>query len=174
MDSQIRRVVTGHGPAGKAIVLMDGAAKNVRLFQATGIRSTVLWMTDKSPAELSETDTVSGDVGVAPPATGSILSIVEFPPEASRPGASSEEMLREMGVSAGGEAPRHPGMHRTPSVDYAIVLKGEIDMLLDDSEVHLKAGDVIVQQGTNHAWANRGKEPCQIAFVLIGARVPWA
>jgi uncharacterized cupin superfamily protein len=63
-------------------------------------------------------------------------------------------------------------MHRTRSIDYAIVLAGEIDMLLDDSEVHVKAGDIIVQQGTNHAWVNRGREPCRIAFVLIDARLP--
>lgn len=174
MPSKFRRVVTGHDRSGKAIVLTDGEAKNVKLRQATGICATLLWTTDTTPAEPSETDPADRESGVAPPLTGSIFRIVEFPPEESRGAASSEEVLREMGVSAGGEAPRHPGMHRTPSIDYALVLKGEIDMLLDDSEVHLKAGDVVVQQGTNHAWANRGREPCQIAFILIGARVPWA
>ena len=81
-------------------------------------------------------------------------------------------MAREMGADhAASKAwpPRHPAMHRTRSVDYAIVLSGEIDMLLDDSEIHLKAGDVLVQQATNHAWVNRGTEPCRIAFVLIDA-----
>ena len=68
--------------------------------------------------------------------------------------------------------PRHPAMHRTRTVDYAIVMSGEIDMLLDDSEIHLKAGDVLVQQGTNHAWVNRGKEPCRIAFILVDAKEP--
>ena len=63
-----------------------------------------------------------------------------------------------------------PRMHRTDSLDYAIVISGEIEMLLDDSQVHLKTGDVIVQQGTNHAWVNRGKEVCRIAFVLIDAK----
>lgn len=174
MPSKFRRVVTGHDRSGKAVVLMDGEAKNVKLRQATGICATLLWTTNTAPAELSETDPTDRESGVAPPLTGSIFRIVEFPPEKSSGGASSEEVLREMGVSAGGEAPRHPGMHRTPSLDYALVLKGEIDMLLDDSELHLKAGDVVVQQGTNHAWANRGREPCQVAFILIGARVPWA
>jgi uncharacterized cupin superfamily protein len=65
-------------------------------------------------------------------------------------------------------------MHRTESIDYAVVLKGEIDMLVDDGEVHLTAGDVVIQGGCNHAWANRGDKPCEIAFVLIGAKVPWA
>ena len=64
---------------------------------------------------------------------------------------------------------RHANTHRTRTVDYAVVLDGEIDMLLDDDDVHLRAGDVIVQQGTNHAWVNRGDRPCKIAFVLIDA-----
>jgi uncharacterized cupin superfamily protein len=64
---------------------------------------------------------------------------------------------------------KHAGMHRTRSVDYAVVMDGEIDMILDDGEVHLEAGDVLVQQGTDHAWVNRGARPCRIAFVLIDA-----
>ena len=67
------------------------------------------------------------------------------------------------------ENARHPFMHRTESVDYAIILQGEITMLLDESEVHLKAGDVLVQRGTNHAWSNRGTETCYIAFILVDA-----
>jgi uncharacterized cupin superfamily protein len=78
-------------------------------------------------------------------------------------------VLKEMGVADHGGA-RHPGMHRTHSVDYAVVLEGEIDMLLDASEVHLKAGDVLVQQATNHAWVNRSGAHCRIAFVLVDAR----
>ena len=90
-------------------------------------------------------------------------------------------VIREMGISGGGakagdgtagNEKRHPLMHRTRSIDYAIVMSGEIDMLLDDTEVHLKAGDVLVQQGTNHAWVNRGREDCRIAFVLIDADEP--
>jgi mannose-6-phosphate isomerase-like protein (cupin superfamily) len=78
-------------------------------------------------------------------------------------------MLREMEIAGGGADPRHAMMHRTQSVDYAVVISGEIDMLLDDSEVHLKVGDVLVQRGTRHAWVNRGGENCRIAFVLIDA-----
>ena len=73
---------------------------------------------------------------------------------------------------ASGAGTRHPFTHRTRSVDYAIVLEGEIDMLLDDSEVHLRAGDILVQQGTNHAWVNNSKSVCRIAFVLIDAAEP--
>jgi mannose-6-phosphate isomerase-like protein (cupin superfamily) len=83
-------------------------------------------------------------------------------------------MHQSLGDSAPkrGLPPRHPAMHRTRTVDYAVVMAGEIDMLLDDSEIHLKAGDVLVQQGTNHAWVNRGAEPCRIAFILIDSKEP--
>ena len=84
---------------------------------------------------------------------------------------SNEEMKRELGLDPFDSMPvRHPGMHRTHSVDYGIVLSGEIDMLVDEDEVHLTAGDVVIQRGTNHAWANRGTKPCRIAFVLIDAK----
>jgi uncharacterized cupin superfamily protein len=71
-----------------------------------------------------------------------------------------------------GLPPKHPMMHRTRSLDYAIILSGEIDMMLDDTVVHLKAGDVVIQQATNHAWVNRGKEICRIAFILMDSQEP--
>jgi len=174
MPLKIRRVVTGHDENGKSVLLMDGEASNVRFRQATGIHSTLLWTTDSTPANISGiTDEGRREIGVAPPQNGSIFRIVEFPPEkeAGRT-VSNEEMIKEMGlhgISKAGEKPRHPAMHATKSIDYGVVLAGEIDMLLDDSEVHLNTGDVIVQRGTNHAWVNRGDEPCCIAFVLIDA-----
>ena len=118
----------------------------------------------------------AGDVkiGVPPPPGGSIFRIVDFGPvTADAPRVDHATVMKEMGITHGAEGrrpPRHPNMHWTRSVDYAIVLTGEIDMLLDDTEVHLKAGDVLVQQGTNHAWVNRGTESCRIAFVLIDAQ----
>jgi mannose-6-phosphate isomerase-like protein (cupin superfamily) len=163
----VRRVVTGHRE-GKAVVLFDSAAPNQKLRQASGLVSTLLWLTDESPADVSgSADRSLREIGVPPPPNGSIFRIVDFPPEGvSR---SRDAILKEMGVSDHGGA-RHAAMHRTRSIDYAIVLEGEIEMLLDDSEVHLAAGDVLVQQATNHAWVNRGKDPCRIAFVLIDAR----
>ena len=112
------------------------------------------------------------EVGVAPPLSGSIFRIVDFPPrKETGQSVSNEAVLKEMGLTApAGEKARHPGMHRTESIDYAVVLSGEIDMLLDDSEVHFRASDVLVQRGTIHAWANRGDEVCRIAFILIGAK----
>ena len=161
-----RRVVTGHRDA-KAVVLYDGPAPNRRLRQASGLVSTLVWVTEESPAVISGTaDRAEREIGVAPPPRGSIFRVVEFPPD--RKEMSREAVLKEMGL-AGQADSRHASMHRTRSIDYAVVMEGEIDMILDDSEVHLRAGDVLVQQGTNHAWANRGTGPCRIAFVLIDA-----
>jgi len=163
----VRRVVTGHRD-GRAAVLYDSAAPNQKLRQASGLVSTLVWVTDETPADLSGgADRAARDIGVPPPPNGSIFRVVDFPPEQGA--RSRDAILAEMGIKEHGGA-RHATMHRTRSVDYAVVLEGEIDMLLDEGEVHLKAGDVLVQQGTNHAWVNRGTVPCRIAFVLIDAR----
>ena len=162
----VRRVVTGHR-SDKAVVLFDSAAPNQKLRQASGLVSTLLWVTDERPADVSGSyDRSLREIGVPPPPNGSIFRVVDFPPESGT--RSREAVLQEMGVSDVGGA-RHHGMHKTRSTDYAVVIEGEIDMLLDDSEVHLEAGDVLVQQGTNHAWVNRGSKPCRIAFVLVDA-----
>jgi mannose-6-phosphate isomerase-like protein (cupin superfamily) len=174
MTKTIRRVVTGHDRDGKAIVLADGPAPNVRL-RSSGIVSTLAWATDETPADIAGTaDRADRDSGVAPPPSGSILRIVDFPPVAAGPAVDHATVTREMGLQshAGGAPPRHAFTHRTRSIDYAIVLEGEIDMLLDDSEVHLVAGDILIQQGTNHAWVNNGTSNCRIAFVLIDAEAP--
>jgi mannose-6-phosphate isomerase-like protein (cupin superfamily) len=173
MARPTRRVVTGHDASGKAVVLTDGAAPNARLRKASGLTSTLLWVTDGSPADNSgSADAADRDIGVAPPERGSVFRVVDFPPASEVGAVDNAAMLREMGLAAGHADPRHATMHRTRSVDYAVVISGEIEMLLDDTEVHLKAGDVLVQRGTNHAWVNRGKQNCRIAFVLIDAEDP--
>ena len=113
-------------------------------------------------------------VGVPPPADGSIFRIVDFPPHSSTAApVDHHQMLHAMGIDPDTQGyARHANTHRTRSIDYAIVLEGEIDMLMDDTEVHVKAGDVLVQQGTNHAWVNNGDKPCRIAFILIDAKEP--
>ncbi len=177
MARQTRRVITGHDATGKAVVVTDSAAPTVKVRQVTGLTSTVLWVTEATPADISSpADPTLREIGVAPPDGGSVLRIVDFPPQAM--GADkidNEAMKKEMGLDHGshaGKPARHPFMHRTRSIDYALVLEGEIDMLLDDSEVHLKAGDVLIQLGTNHAWVNNSDKPCRIAFVLIDAKEP--
>lgn len=103
------------------------------------------------------------------------MRIVDFPP-IPKGGAKIDNatMLKEMGIDSGpnASAARSPFMHRTRSIDYAVVISGEIDMLMDDTEVHMKAGDTLVQQGTNHAWENHSDENCRILFVLIDAVAP--
>lgn len=162
----IRRVVTGHRN-GKGVVLYDSPAPNRKVRPASGLVSTLLWVTDELPADISgDADRAEREIGVPPPQRGSIFRVVEFPP--GRKEMSREAVLKEMGLSHQSNS-IHPGMHKTRSIDYAVVMEGEIDMVLDDAEVHLTAGDVLVQQGTNHAWVNRGTRVCRIAFVLIDA-----
>ena len=171
MAKRVRRVVTGHDKSGKAIVTMDGVPKRI-VTPPGGITDSLLWVTDATPARfIEDKDGGDRDVGIPPPAAGSIFRIVEFAPEKDAPTDDGSSLQARIGghAPAQGAKPRHPGMHRTRSIDYAIVMEGEIDMLLDDSEVHLEAGDVLVQQGTNHAWVNRGDKPCVIAFILIDA-----
>jgi len=174
MTKQTRRVVTGHDDQGRAVVLVDGAAPNVRVRTESGVISTLLWVSDKTPADISgRADRSESAIGVAPPPNGSVLRVVEFPPLANGPERIDHaEVMREMGLPHEAKPARHAFTHRTRSLDYAIVLEGEIDMLLDDSEVHLRAGDVLVQQGTNHAWVNNSTQSCRIAFVLIDAQEP--
>ena len=170
MAVEVRRVVTGHDKDGTAIIALDGIAQKVRMRAANGITSTMLWVEDETPSDNSgDADKAEREIGVAPPDGGSIFRIVEFTPDDDS--VSNEEMKKELGLDPDSGGPvRHPGMHRTRSVDYAIVLSGEIDMLVDEEETHLKAGDVVIQRGTNHAWANRGAENCRIAFILIDAK----
>lgn len=145
MTLHIRRVVTGHDGTGRAIVKIDEVSTNIKSGRP-GHSGCVVWTTDSNPADNSDDfDGAERKVGTTL-ANGTVFRIVEFAP---------------------GVAPRR---HRTNSIDYAIVMSGEIDMRLDDSEVHLKAGDVLVQRGTIHDWVNRGTEPCVIAFVLVDAK----
>jgi quercetin dioxygenase-like cupin family protein len=145
----IRRVVTGHDAKGVAKVLIDGPATNVRSSRP-GSASTLVWSSDEMPVDIAigenAEDYGARILGTAPPANGTRFTINDIPP--GRPGL----------------------MHRTETLDYAIVLAGEIDMVMDDSTVTLKTGDIVVQRGTNHSWVNRGTEPARIAFVLIDAK----
>ena len=172
MTQSVRRIVTGHDTAGRAVVLRDEAAPNVLIRAVGGLASTQLWRTFATPADNTDgEDPVVGEIRTPPPANGSVFRIVEFEPVGAEiDGLEPSALAAALGAApAEGAANRHPFMHRTDSIDYAIVLSGEIDMLLDDSEVHCGAGDVIIQRGTNHAWVNRGTEVCRIAFVLIDA-----
>ncbi len=178
MLRQTRRVIADHDATGKAVIVEDGFAPNVKARAAGNLTSTLLWVTEETPVNLeTRADPTLADRAVGPPRNGSILRIVDFPPAAESGPVDNSAMLKEMGIhESSASPPRHASMHRTRSIDYAIVLEGEIDMLLDDSEVHLKAGDVLIQKATNHAWVNNSSANCRIAFVLIDAHEPaaWA
>lgn len=145
MPLQIRRVVTGHDVNGKAIVTIDEVSQNLSSSRPGQI-ACVVWTSEGFPVDnMGDADQGLRPVGTTL-ANGAVFRVVEFGP---------------------GVAPR---VHRTDSIDYAVVMSGEIDMELDDAIVRLKAGDVLVQRGTIHNWVNRYDEPCVVAFVLIDAR----
>ena len=145
----VRRVVTGHDANDVAKVLIDGEAMNKKSSRPGNV-STLIWSTDATPADISVGEDVEDlgarILGTAPPPLGTRFTVNDIAPG-------------NQGV-----------MHRTETLDYVIVLSGELDMEMDDSTVKLKAGDVMVQRGTNHAWVNRGTETARVAFVLIDAK----
>lgn len=178
MQGRIRRVVTGHDENGKAVVLEDGLAPAVRTNPLRpGHISVDLWKTTASPVIVrrSEPDPTAGPKQIHPPPRGTVFRISEIAPETEAIRSMSPEQSRavfaamgnESASTAGKKVGRHPFMHRTETVDYAVVLQGEITMLLDDQDVLLKAGDVVIQRGTNHAWSNRSDKPALMLYVLI-------
>jgi quercetin dioxygenase-like cupin family protein len=144
MSLNIRRVVTGHDGQGRAKVLIDEPVKNV-MSPRQGVLYSVIWSSEKFPVNNDGDADPSGRKIATTIPNGTVFRIVSFGP---------------------GAAPRN---HRTDSIDYAVVMSGEIDMELDGTTVHLKAGDVLVQRGTIHNWINKGTEPCVIAFTLVSA-----
>jgi len=145
MALRVRRVITGHDASGRALVKIDEVAKNV-VSGRPGANAAVVWTTEGFPAD-NDGDADEGlrKVGTTLP-NGTVFRVIEFSP---------------------GVAARN---HRTDSIDYIVIMSGEIDMELDGSVVHLKAGDVMVQRGTIHNWVNRGTEPCVLAVVLVDAK----
>jgi len=169
----VRRVVTGHDAQGCAVVVMDGAAASVlNRPSRPGVALTNLWATSNTPTTRTDHDPVDRPVVLPPPPGGTVFRIVQFDPEDRQALARADGAAAFADLGAAGSvvaSQRHPYMHRTDTVDYAVVLQGSITMLLDDEDVELSAGDVVIQNGTNHAWSNRGQAPCLIAFVLIDA-----
>ena len=146
MSLTVRRVVTGHDNSGRAIVAVDEITKNV-MSGRPGANSSVIWTTEGFPVSNDGNEDTSGRKTGTTLDNGTVFRVVSFEP---------------------GVTPRN---HRTDSIDYAVVISGEIDMGLDDGvNVHLKAGDVLVQRGTIHNWVNNGTAPCVIAFILIASK----
>ncbi len=159
-----RRVITGHDAVGRSTILIDGSATCAQeMASMPGVVLTDVWETNESPANNSASaDAVARPVRLEPPGNGSILRIVEFPPDSVWHGADAAQ------ASAGGCV--DPMRHRTQTINYIIILKGEIFAILDTGETLLKVGDMLVQRGTVHSWSVRGTETCVLAAILISAK----
>jgi quercetin dioxygenase-like cupin family protein len=145
MSLTIRRVVTGHDESGRAVVTIDETCRNVVSGRANH-QACVVWSTGEFPTDNDAKVDGRTRAVATTDQNGTVFRVIEYAP---------------------GVAPRN---HRTESIDYAVVMSGEIDMEMDGTTVHLKAGDVLVQRGTIHNWVNRGTSPCVIAFVLVAAK----
>lgn len=173
-----RRIVTGHNSDGKAIIQEDGPPPRVQqIGKGFGPWFYEVWNTTETPAKI---DAASGEpdedgIILAPPKGGTRIRVLDIPPEGSEIADMTPEERREHFAEIGaedasvdgGHSERHPMMHRTETVDYGIVLEGEITLIMDEGETVCRAGDIIVQRGTNHGWANRSGKDCRIAFILI-------
>lgn len=180
MDQQqqtFRRIVTGHNKQGKAIIISDAPPVLTQLIGGPGGPTFFeVWHTAETPAAINLQPGVAEEnsLVLSPPKNGTRLRVIEFPPEGDAirnlTGAEAAAKFKQMGdeqasTSAAGAA--HPLMHRTATVDYGIVLAGEITLILDQEETTIRTGDIVIQSGTNHAWANRSSQTCRMAFMLI-------
>ena len=174
----VRRIVTGHDANGKAIFSEDRAAPSVHTNpRRVGYYLTNLWMTDQTPAYVgNEPDPTARALTLEPPKNGTVVRIIEFGPEGewtkNLDGGGAKEAFGALGTNKAStyKDGGHPLMHRTETVDYALVLEGEIHIVLDEEERLMKQGDFLVERGTNHAWANRSGKPCKMLFVLIDGK----
>ncbi len=171
MLTPVRRIVTGHNQDGKSVTLFDGRA-------GSGLESIDLWVTDGAPARNEgDVDAADRPIRLEPPAGGSVFRFFQIAPEGAGGELDAEERERraEAAFAAMGathvrvDTARHPAMHKTATVDYIILISGRVTLLLDEGEVALEPGDVVVQRGTNHAWVNRGSEPAVLVAILIDA-----
>jgi hypothetical protein len=175
MPKRFRRVVTGHDAAGRSVFISDGPTPHVFRRSKGSAIVHEFWETARIPVDnRGAEDAIRRGHRLTPPKNGSAFRIIEYPPDSERLAAIAREArLPDDGSGRAAASdrnnPRHPGFHKTATIDYAIVLDGEIFALMDDGEVCLRAGDVLIQRGTNHAWSNRTQEPAVVAFVLIDA-----
>jgi len=179
MTHKLRRVVTGHNNHGKSIIELDeGPAKEL---EANGSGLFEIWMTRGLPAtdnQMFRDYIAEEELALCPPDGAVKVRWFMVPPEMEGASDEDKEVAAAFGFAAVQaeharvDTTRHPMMHKTKSVDYIIIIKGEVDMLLDEGEARsLKPGDVVIQRGTNHAWVNHGKEPALLVAVLVDAEV---
>lgn len=174
MPSAIRRIVTGYNAKGKSNIAFCGDAPNILDSPAwPGSRVTDLWSTTDMPVDNSgDVDLGARPIRHDPTPSGTIFRVVEIPPEAGVK-VDTAKAFADLGstkIPTAEDSAKHPSMHATDSIDYLVVISGEMHMIMEDGEVLLKAGDCIVQRGTKHAWANRGAVPCIMAAILVDAK----
>lgn len=176
MPKPLRRIVTGHDKSGRAIIADDAAPTRVQnVGGETGPIFYEVWNTQGAPAKIDRLmrEPGEGRIVLAPPKNGTRIRVLDIPPESQDMLEQNAEEARkhfeEIGAGHASTAAtaRHPRMHRTETVDYGIVLDGEIWLLMDEGETLCRQGDIIIQCGTNHAWANRSERVCRIAFILV-------
>ncbi len=176
VSENVRRVVTGHNETGKAVVVSDAPPPHVtRPAHQPGLAFHEVWNTRQTPAPVTASEAEPTDFhrDTHPPKEGTVIRIVDIPPEGPDGPDFDKETARALfenvGLAENAEHTipgRHPLMHRTESIDYGVVLEGQIVLLLDDSEVVLEAGDLVVQRGTIHAWTNRTDQITRMLFIL--------
>ncbi len=179
MLKPVRRVVTGHDRDGRAIIQSDAAPTRVQVIGG-GPTFHEIWNTRETPARIDPdgAEPPEAQLMLAPPPNGTRIRVLDIPPEtqefAAIDAATARRHFAEIGAAEasthGGGKPRHPYMHRTETIDYGIVLDGEVTLIVDEGETIVRAGDIVVQRGTNHGWANRSGRNCRIAFILIDGR----
>ncbi|AXQ21698.1 cupin domain-containing protein [Acinetobacter wuhouensis] len=175
---EINRVVTGHDEHGKAIILKSGQLNNIHhLEHAPGMVFHEVWNTGEHQVITAKTeDVATGAVTLSPTVAGTRFRFVDFPPDSEYihklsldPEKSSFKDMGEVQAATSTSESKHPMMHRTETIDYGIVISGSITLLLDDEEIEVHENSVVVQRGTNHAWANRTDQVCRMAFILTDA-----
>ncbi len=170
---RVRRVLTGHDADGKSTIIADGFAANMKeLPPGSGLAVTELWETSVPADNAGKADAGNRKVRLEPPQHGTLFRIVEFPPDAQwQNRTDARDWAKALDAThAPDRSSSDPMMHRTRTVDYIVVLKGEIHAILDKGETLLRPGDVFIQRGTNHSWSVRGNEPCIVAVVLVDAK----
>jgi len=169
-----RRIVTGHDTSDASVIALDGEARAFPIASLPGLVFHEIWATTSTPAPIENSlDSAPEKLQLCPPKDGTVIRILDIPPDGEptdHGGAAHFEELGAPGAATSHTDSRHPNMHRTATVDYGILIEGELWLLLDKDEVLLQPGDVVVQRGTNHAWSNRSKHNARIAFILIDGK----
>lgn len=170
----VRRIVTGHDAQGRAIIQSDGPSD--RVFDQLGQEGLVfheIWHTPATPAPIDRASgqPPEGKLTLSPPKNGTRIRVLDIPPD--DPSADLDAVFDNIGAAEafkGGGSDRHASFHRTETIDYGIVLDGELVLIMDEGETTVRAGDIVVQRGTNHGWANRSNRACRVAFILVDGR----